>query len=81
MIAIPNAEIPDDAVNVELAFRDEDGHIVWHLFDLPLIDIVTCGECKYYNDDICDHPRCEVGDTLGTEPTDYCSYGERRTNE
>ena len=42
-------------------------------------DIVHCEECKHYDEGrFCWHPAAELGDTLATEPTDSCSYGERR---
>lgn len=83
MIAIPNTEIPDDAVNVELAFRDEDGYIVWHMFDIPLIKIVTCGECKHSSEyDVPQiDPKIEISCDVNlhsVSPNDFCSYGERR---
>ena len=79
MIAIPNIPKPKEAVNVEVIFRDNEGYTVGHKLDCPLIDIVRCGECKYWsklhgcmkNDDI----------FLVTDPDDFCSYGERRTDE
>lgn len=50
--------------------------------DCPLIDIVTCGECKW----------CEIRETanyipffyclsdgISVKDTDYCSWGERRS--
>ena len=84
MIAIHNAEIPDDAVNVELAFRDEDGYIVWHMFDIPLIEIITCGECKYskiyaLQSDAPMKRWCHKGH-FPKEVTDgyYCGDGERK---
>lgn len=42
----------------------------------PLIEIVTCGECKWY----CDFEGC-VFSTDGLKPDDFCSYGERRADE
>ena len=47
--------------------------------DCPLIDIVTCGECRHYYDGLCEHPVADG--TLGTDPTDFCSYGEPRESE
>lgn len=41
----------------------------------PLIDIVTCGECVLYDDGICRRPKW----AMGVEPTDFCKYGERRS--
>lgn len=44
-------------------------------------DVVRCKDCKHYGnlyDGTCEHPAAELGDLLATEPTDFCSYGERR---
>lgn len=63
-------EIPKDQVMAVLARIDEG--------------IVRCEDCIHYDEGICWHPAlrwhpaAEVGDTLHTEPTDYCSYGERK---
>lgn len=50
--------------------------------DCPLIeiDLVRCGECKWGNQDNegtlwCEHA---IGGIM--KPTDFCSYGERRTD-
>lgn len=49
------------------------------LDNCPLIeiDLVRCGECKWYDKDFKD---CNIRDSYGWEykPTDFCSYGERR---
>lgn len=50
-----------------------------NILDMPTIDIVRCGECRHYYDGLCEHPVADG--TLGTDPTDFCSYGERRTDE
>jgi len=52
---------------------------------LPSIEIIRCGECKYYIDNMCD---CYSlygdlsGDLIGVsfEPNEdfFCSYGERK---
>ena len=46
----------------------------------PTIDLVRCGECKWYDKDFKD---CNIRDSYGWEykPTDFCSYGERRVDE
>ena len=54
------------------------------LSDAPSIEIIRCGECKYYIDNTCD---CYSlygdlsGDLIGVsfEPNEdfFCSYGER----
>ena len=53
--------------------------------DCPLIDIVTCGECKYYEeseyirgDMVCKY---HMGHTYYTEADRFCSHGERRSDE
>ena len=53
--------------------------------DCPLIDIVTCGECVYYEeseyiegDMVCKY---HIGHTYYTEADRFCSYGERRSDE
>lgn len=52
----------------------------------PLIDIVTCGECKHYGFKETDRggfPCCTniIGATPYRMPSDFCSYGERRADE
>lgn len=46
--------------------------------DCPLLDIVTCGECKWGNKDNEGTLWCEnaIGGIM--KPTDFCSYGERK---
>lgn len=52
--------------------------------DCPLIDIVTCGECKWFikqgkgNVGKCTY---RTRPMLYCLPTDFCSYGERRADE
>lgn len=41
----------------------------------PLIDIVHCGECKHYDFGLCSKLH------LVTDPENFCSDGERRTDE
>ena len=48
--------------------------------ELPRIDLVRCGECKWGNKDNegtlwCEHA---IGGIM--RPTDFCSYGERRAD-
>lgn len=52
----------------------------------PIIDIVTCAECKHYGFKETDRggfPCCTnvIGATPYRMPTDFCSYGERRADE
>lgn len=51
-------------------------------------EVVRCKDCKHYTEQKkrCDHP-CQDWDVecydqwLEMEPSDFCSYGERRTGE
>lgn len=40
------------------------------------IDLVRCGECKHYKREVC---RLDPFWERYTEPNDFCSQGERRT--
>ena len=44
----------------------------------PSIDIVRCGECKYYDDEDYGEPTryCTLHESA-VEADDFCSYGER----
>ena len=45
----------------------------------PIIDIVRCGECKYWLDGsgLCKH-WSKLYESVLTKADDFCSYGERR---
>ena len=49
------------------------------MMELINIDLVRCGECKWFINEgsvtICDMHEQYI------EPTDFCSYGERRADE
>ncbi len=81
MIAIPNMDKPkfcDDCFvplsKCEYFAKDGIDHC-------PLIDIVTCGECKWCDNKgkgralICTNPYID----MDIHPLDFCSYGERRS--
>ncbi len=76
MIAIPNMEKPKNCW--ECPLYDSEYPWTCDLFDAycPLIDIVRCGECKYwYNDADCGMA-CEF--TNMKQPSDgFCNWGER----
>lgn len=86
MIAIPNMEKPEycRVCHERLKCKQYDGEILHTPDDCPLIDIVTCGECKWWNRDgkrkdgkgWCENAICGL-----TKPNDFCSYGERRADE
>ena len=49
--------------------------------DAPSIDIVRCGECKYYKaDDYSGVYHCFFSSNAVTAD-DFCSYGERKESE
>lgn len=90
MIAIPNMEMPKDCWECQMfGTWEEVGKFSCFLgakvkdidirpTDCPLIDIVTCGECKHWYrinppiDEECD---------IFPNADDFCPYGERRTDE
>ena len=85
MIAIPDIDMPKNCAE---CFRILKCKAVprWVTADdsipksCPLIDIVTCGECKHwYNDADCGMA-CEF--TNMKQPSDgFCNWGERRSDE
>ena len=84
MIAIPNMERPESCWQ---CYNEGCDHWAEHGYDnsavCPLIDIVTCGECKWYNPWHANHTNldgnhCRYIDRP-MKPTDFCSYGERRS--
>lgn len=51
-----------------------------NILDMPTIDIVRCGECDKGEETISGKIRCKIETGyLLWEPTDFCSYGERRS--
>ena len=77
-IYIPNMDKPKSCW--ECPFYDSEYPWTCDLFDTycPIIDIVTCGECKYWSIDEQGVAWCEHAIGGLTEPDDFCSYGERR---
>ena len=45
----------------------------------PLIEIATCGECKWWNKGFCNNGRADAN--LKLEGNCFCDEGERRANE
>lgn len=54
-------------------YTDDDMHL--HRYPLIEIDLVRCGECAWY-----EKPYCRWHN-IDNKPTDFCSYGERRSDE
>lgn len=82
MIAIPNMDKPKSCkvcpfTCEKLAFFDGKNRPQ----GCPIIDIVTCGECKHHDEDGWGYGECKRPsvDYLRTADEDFCSYGERRS--
>lgn len=57
----------------------EDGFTAYSRVQIvcaPSIDIIRCGECKYWNNKT-DMTYCDRTVWFGTDADDYCSFGER----
>ena len=72
----------DEAIKTySLGYYDDDEYAIPFeaLDSAPSIEIIRCRECKYYNGKYCFNSSV----TLPTEPKpdDFCSYGERKTND
>ena len=89
MIAIPNMDRPESCWECRLMDGEASCLVIDEGIplkqegiypDCPLIDIVTCGECKHwYNDADCGMA-CEF--TNMKQPSDgFCNWGERATDE
>ena len=89
MIAIPNMEKPKECIECEFSCLWVNGSThcmvdgeelfcdgIPQRHDCPLIEIVTCGECKYQY--MCGHQIKRNGLTLKLT---CCEYGERRADE
>lgn len=80
MIAIPDTEEIKKADGIGLNIHYEDGHIETYIIGIDeIIEIVTCGECKHWNEET---HGCNRNPSVGAWwETDFCSYGERRTDD
>lgn len=75
MIAIPNMDMPDTCDMCPI----EGCEYINGKFTCPLIDIVTCGECKWskeYKESVW----CRRNHNW-IRGNGFCSYGERRSDE
>lgn len=80
-VYIPNIEKPKSCW--ECPLYDSEYPWTCDLFDTycPLIEIVQCKDCKWWDRDYKTESKglCERNICGFTEPTDFCSFGERRT--
>lgn len=73
MIAIPNMGIPDNCDMCPI----EGCEYINGKFTCPLIDIVTCGECKHGIKHPIEDVECGLT-SIFMSKTDFCSYAERK---
>ena len=74
MIAIPNMSKPKNCRTCNFKSNKEgECWFIHYEIDCPLIDIIRCGECSWY-----EKPSCRWHN-IDNKPTDFCSYGERRS--
>jgi hypothetical protein len=69
---------------LDWAFRED----IEKLPTIDAVEVVRCKDCKHYVQFLQDNKECRCTIFSGcydrpypTEPNDFCSYGERRTNE
>lgn len=89
MIAIKDMEMPkccfqcdfySNEYGCKLKFTDECNPSVEKPDDCPLVEIVTCKDCKYFVDEDGHGYYCKKSDTerIPTCADFYCIHGERR---
>ena len=64
-----------------------DEEIEYAIDNIPtadVVEVVRCKDCKYYNNRyaVCEHEHWQDAEGWDEDvlPTDFCSYGERRTD-
>ena len=66
--------------NNDLTASPEVWYRLYQIKNLPVTEIITCGECAYREirgvDGFCDHI---TGEEIMVRKTDYCKWAERRT--
>ena len=72
----------DTALLKTVAIGGISAKALWkRIMQQPSIDIVHCGECKYFNEDKCWNLK-GLNKTDGVvKADDFCSYGERKDDE
>ena len=77
-MGVKEYELPDGRKAVFEFDENGVGKITLEAMDLVMglikADLVRCGECRWY-----EKPYCRWHQ-IDNEPTDFCSYGERREN-
>ena len=84
-VYIPNMSKPKNCRTCKFKSNKEgECWFVHYDIDCPLIEIIRCGECKWWNRDgkrkdgkgWCENAICGL-----TKPNAFCSYGERSADE
>ena len=80
---VPNGDIEHD---VKISKCGAIADICTWILTAPTIDavpVVRCKDCEYYEGDECVNPYVWMSDGahLYTAPDDFCSYGERRSDD
>lgn len=67
----------EDKMGSACTLNDDDGSTIEADYNsCPLIEIVTCGECKHRDSEF-----CQIRESMyGIKDNDFCSYGERRND-
>lgn len=93
-VYIPNMEKPKSCGECEFNYYLEGGSYEWwecvilhdditqfdtRRTDCPLIEIITCRECKWWNKGFCNNGRADAN--LKLDKNCFCDEGERRTDE
>ena len=69
--------------NFEVSCSNDKRYILLpfeHLYDIPtadVVEVVRCKDCRYFDGEGC----LKTNGEFEPNPTDYCSYGERRCEE
>ena len=71
--------LDENAKEYSLGYYDYDEYAVplSAVEDAPTIEIIRCGECKYWKSTVQMPNGTEVKCLYGRKPDDFCSYGER----
>lgn len=69
--------------SVYTTWAEAEEEFMQRLLDAPVVDaveVVRCKDCKYQTTGLCPMENIEVP-WVGTKDYDFCSFGERRTDE
>ena len=64
-------------IDKEIFRHDTIDHVFQIIDNAPSIEIIRCGECKYWKSTVQMPNGTEVKCLYGRKADDFCSYGER----